>query len=169
MDTFQKFVSLYNIDSRFQTEIGEGFLWYHCRATGERAADSRLLIEYYRAAETEPPTLEELESSFVESRGSVTKGAEPHMFRIKQTAERWFKDNFEKAVFEANLPLFTVQGSSVEVSLSDTKNQSIQKTSTNNSYMKVLHLAKEHPIAAWISLIATVTGLILAISSLLRP
>lgn len=85
MGTFQKFISLYNIDSRFKTEIGEGFLWYHCRATGEKAVDSRLLLEYYRAAETEPPTIEELAKSFVESRNAVTKGISHICFGLNRT------------------------------------------------------------------------------------
>jgi hypothetical protein len=106
MNTFQKFISLYKIDVRSKTEIGVGFLWYHCRATGENATDSRLLLKYYAAAETEAPTLKELEESFANRRNGVVKAAGAHRFRIKQGYERYFNEQFEIPVFESDLPLY---------------------------------------------------------------
>jgi adenylate cyclase len=108
MNSFEKFIELYRIDSRFKLEIGEGFLWYHCRATNAKAANIPTVLEYYRAAETEAPTVEDLEKSFREGGGGVVQAAEPDNFRIRQDYEQWFKGRFEEPVFESGLPLFFV-------------------------------------------------------------
>lgn len=108
MNTFEKFLELCNIEKQYKTEKGQAFLWYHCQATGEKAADIPLVLEYYKAAETEPPSVQELEKSFCNPRTYVVQAAEPHRFRIHQELDRSFKRLYDEPVFKSGLPLFTI-------------------------------------------------------------
>ena len=112
MHSFDKFIQLYKIDSRFKTEIGEGFLWYHCQATGEKSVDIPMVLEYHKASEVEPPAEEELAKSFQANKSVVIQAASARRFRIKQDAEIWFKNKFEEPVFELELPLFVIRQTS---------------------------------------------------------
>ena len=168
MNSFEKFIRLYNIDSRSltsKTEIGEGFLWYHCRATGEKAADIPMVLQYYKAAETELPTAKELEESFRKNKQGIIQAADPHRFRISLLTEPWFKE-FEKPVFESGLPLFSINRTSSGVYLSSlpAPKKNIRFVFGRQKWYKVLHWANENPIAAWwLIFLLTLAGVLLAI------
>jgi uncharacterized protein (TIGR02391 family) len=72
-------------------EMAQAFLWYHCRATGERSTDIATIQKYFREATFAPPcSLEISEAAFSGRHGFVSDGTQ---FRVTQDANTWFEEN----------------------------------------------------------------------------
>jgi hypothetical protein len=107
MDTFDKFTDVYRVDARYPTEVAQGFLWYHCRATGDRAAGIPTILRYYERAAVEAPSPADIKASFEGGRSGVV--AAGSMYRVRQDAEGWFRDKFEEPVFGSGLEVYKVE------------------------------------------------------------
>lgn len=107
MNSFDKFLELHRVDARQQVEIAQGFLWYHCRATGQKDADIDTIMAYFKAASVAPPSSQELDREFRSRTNGIT--ALNNHFRVRQDSAAWFNLKYESAVFRSNLPVFSVQ------------------------------------------------------------
>ena len=107
MNSFDKFLEFHQVDARQQVEIAQGFLWYHCRATGQKDADIDTIMAYFKAASVAPPSSQELDREF--RSGTIGIIALNNHFRVRQVSAAWFNMKYEKAVFGSNLPVFAVQ------------------------------------------------------------
>ena len=107
MNSFDKFLELHQVDARQKVEIAQGFLWYHCRATGQKDADIDTIMAYFKAASVAPTSSQELDREFRSTTHGVT--ALNNHFRVLQNSAAWFNERYESAVFGSNLPVFAVQ------------------------------------------------------------
>jgi hypothetical protein len=158
MNTFTKFLDLYRADSRYHLELAQGFLWYHCHSTGQKAADIATIQQYYREAGIAAPSARELADKFSSARsGVVSDGAQ---YRVRQDSARWYQDRFVVPVFEAGLPVFAV---GVAPTPSDSR-----ATRTQSRSRRLLHWAKDHPVAAWIMLVLAIASVALGLWPIIR-
>lgn len=93
MNTFDKFLEVYQVDSRAPMERAQAFLWYHCRATGERSTDIATIQKYFQDATFAPPSSQEIsEAASSRKCGFISHGTQ---FRVTQKGKKWFEENPE--------------------------------------------------------------------------
>ena len=92
MSTFNKFLKLYQVDSRPDPmERAQAFLWYHSRATGENSTDIATIQKYFQEAKLAPPSSQEItEAASSGQYGFISDGTQ---FRVTQKANTWFEEN----------------------------------------------------------------------------
>ena len=106
MNTFDMFLRVYAVDSRLQLEVAQGFIWYHCRATGVKSVDMSTILQYYQEAGIDPPESLAIENEYQIRRNGVVRYA--GRFRLHQSAEGWFRNKCEDDVFGSGLPVFAI-------------------------------------------------------------
>lgn len=169
MNTFDKFLELHRVEARQPIEVGQGFLWYHCRVSGEKSADAQTVLQYFKVAGIVPPLVQDLDQGFRSGKNGVTAFGD--QFRVAQDSAGWFSEKYEVPVFKAGLPIFVAKrlwfGRHVCRTLAVPLEGSIGVQKRTNGD-RLLFWAKEHPLAAWLGLLASVLGIALAVWPMLK-
>lgn len=114
MNTFHEFCRLWKAEKKWPLERGQGFLWYHCRATGDATADIQTILRYYDAASMPRPEANDLERSLrKEVAGCIVVVGD--RFRLTQEFGTTF-DKIAGAAFDGKRPVFIVGSSEIFLS-----------------------------------------------------
>jgi hypothetical protein len=109
MNTFDKFLEVYQVDSRPTiAERMQGFVWYHCRATGERSTDIATIQEYFREAVFAVPTSQEMTEVTSSPQAKLGLVCDGERLRVDESCRSWLENSFGEPVFNAGLSVFKV-------------------------------------------------------------